>query len=449
MPTKGRSTQSKESAGQTTECCESSTNPAPKELQSSTGLTSVDSPPEAQRADQLCRQPTFSPGVPQDSMSRKLFHHYDQAIAPRMVWVDSADNPFRNVVMQVATQSPALMSSILTLASGDLRARSHDALVPISNHSNQLNRYQEQTLSHLVNHLKDRIENQPGVTHLSQLAGAVLATFFLSHLSINLGDYTARRLHIRATWSMIEHWNLSPPNVHASLAPIRDFLLEEVYILKVAEFVSSFQPWELPYGAASTLSIEKPFIQYCHTIMEVSHIERNKRAYESTTNPQLPLRVLLRKLQEARELSKAYRLMFESSVESRDTFNYVIDLFHYAGVIYTCQVVNDEPESRKIAIDTHYTLLELLRQCSDLSLIAQDLAWPIFLAGTECYDSPEDRLLVEEKMGEIMGITGFTERQRVLFFLKEYWDLWDKDPSTNWIDMAEAYAKRGEPLFIF
>ncbi|RMZ81358.1 hypothetical protein DV738_g2166, partial [Chaetothyriales sp. CBS 135597] len=441
MPTKARSTQSKESAGQT-ECCESSSDAAAKESQSD------DSPPEAQAVDQLCRQPRYPPGMPQDSTSRKLFYHYDQAIAPRMVWVDTADNPFRNIVMQVATQSPALMSSILTLASGDLRARSHDSLIPVNNGS-QINRYQEQTLSHLVNHLKDRIENQPGVNQLSQLAGAVLATFFLSHLSINLGDYSARRLHIRATWSMIEHWNLSPPNVHASLAPIRDFLLEEVYILKTCEFVTSFQPWELPYGAASSISIQKPFVQYCHTILDVVHIDRNKREYESTTNPQLPIEALVAKFEEARNLSKKYNATYQSSAASRATFDYVVDLFHYAGLIYTSQVVNDGPESQKVALNAHQTLLELIRQCSDLSVIAQDLAWPIFLAGTKCYDSPNDRSMIEEKLAEIMGITGFTERQRLLLFIKEYWSLCEENPATNWIDMAERYAKRGEPIFIF
>ena len=84
------------------------------------------------------------------SSARELLHHYTNVVAAQMVWVDSAQNPFREIIIPLAMQSPALMLSILSIAAGDMWSRSGQAFDCSFDSLQVLDKYRGQTLTHLV-----------------------------------------------------------------------------------------------------------------------------------------------------------------------------------------------------------------------------------------------------------------------------------------------------------
>ncbi len=181
-----------------------------------------------------------------------------------MVWVDAIQNPFREIVIPLAIQSPALMMSILSVAAGDMWSRSGQTVDCSFDSSRLLDRYRGQTLSHLVDHL--RIEtgygsNTPAVLADNDRASPILAAFLLGSLGLKMNDFPAWRLHNRAAWSMLDHWTTSTPNANNPFSGIKKFLLQEVYSCKVWESVTTFQALGDVCGAASLLNSEGPFIQ--------------------------------------------------------------------------------------------------------------------------------------------------------------------------------------------
>jgi hypothetical protein len=69
----------------------------------------------------------------QNPEHRKLLHHYNQYVAPNMVWNDSSDNPWRQVIMPMALHSAPLLYSTLAFASKHLNAMRRSTSTDVNN----------------------------------------------------------------------------------------------------------------------------------------------------------------------------------------------------------------------------------------------------------------------------------------------------------------------------
>ncbi|KIW18502.1 hypothetical protein PV08_02790 [Exophiala spinifera] len=404
----------------------------------------------------LLRELNPSHVMSEDPFSLRLVQYYDHVVAPQMVWIDSSENPFRHVVIPLAIQTPVLMTSILTLASGDLRVRSHGIYASEFAVSSRLESYQEETLVRLARHLKDATEapaTTQTVADISPTAGNVLATFLMIYLSVKLGDVSNYRLHTRAAWSLIENWRLSLPlRVQPSMQGLRDFLLHEAYLFKVCVALSTFQPFDDPYEAASMINEDQPFMRYLKIILDLVEIEQSKRSRSHSRSHQrnfwldLSVVALRKEFDAARERSLKHK--FRVPVPPR-IFEHLVDLFHYSGIYFGSQVLSHDQQSASFATSAHRSLLSLLRQVPDIKLVAQNLGWPVFFAGTGCHGSPDDISFVRIQLQEVIRLTGWSERRRLLRFLEEFWTLSDGGTPPSWIDLAQSYAFRGEPILIF
>lgn len=74
----------------------------------------------------------------QISDERRLLHHYDHVVAPNMAWADCPENPWRNIIIPLALESPPLLNAILAFAAKHINAISFPAskestsMIPIS-----------------------------------------------------------------------------------------------------------------------------------------------------------------------------------------------------------------------------------------------------------------------------------------------------------------------------
>jgi hypothetical protein len=245
---------------------------------------------------------------------------------------------------------------------------------------------------------------------------------------------------------MIQHWTTCPPTL---LDGIRAFLLQEVYASKVWETVCTFQPLEDLHGVASAVDPDGPFIQYLKIILTLTDYERSE-AQGNTEHEHIPsVTSLQTSLEEARKRTMKYVNVVDfQSRGSREAFHHVVEAYHQAGLLFGCQVLFTDTRASDVRNSARQQLFEHLRAISFPELIAQDLTWPVFIAGTECQGNTQDEHLVQDQMREIMKLSGVLRRPNLLCFLQHLWSLQVYSASTTWISLARTYAERGEPILI-
>ncbi|KAI1611247.1 fungal-specific transcription factor domain-containing protein [Exophiala viscosa] len=427
------------------------------EVPASEGVHQVDemasdrSPHNAEH--RLILQPDYTPGICHHPSARELLHHYTNVVAAQMVWVDSTQNPFRKIIIPLAMQSPALMLSIFSVAAGDIWSRSGQTFDCSFDSLHLLDKYRGQTLTHLVDHLK--VETAQGLHNPPDLAvndrvSPILAAFLLSSLGIKLNDSSAWRLHLRAAWSMVEHWNTCFPNTTLSTSGVKEFLLQEMYFCKVWESVTTFQSLSDTGGTSSLFNIDGPFIQYLGIISTLADIERSSHAGRcEEVRSGLTMSTLIVMFDEARRRSKNYAntITFRSP-GARAAFEYVVDLHHHAGVLYGSHVLSDDGRSSVLTDSSRVALFQYLHKVTGPEIIAQDLTWPVFIAGIECHGRVEYQRLVCQKMQDIMRMSGELERPRLVSFLADFWFSQGQGSKDSWTKLARAYASRGTPIII-
>lgn len=128
-------------------------------------------------------------------------------------------------------------------------------------------------------------------------------------------------------------------------------------------------------------------------------------------------------------------------------FESLVELLHDAGVLYSCHVFPGDADAEKTANVSRRLIFAHLEQLAVTEIIAQDLTWPTFIAGTECQDCNKRQNFVESKMLEIMRLSGKLERPRLLQFLKEFWHL-EGRTSASWIAVARSWAQEDKPILI-
>jgi hypothetical protein len=96
----------------------------------------------------------------------------------------------------------------------------------------------------------------------------------------------------------------------------------------------------------------------------------------------------------------------------------------------------------------------------DNPIYAQDLVWPLFMAGTEASEADE-REMVVRKLEQAMRGTGFSNCEKALEFLRALWA--DRDTVVNgllfgqvqtstshdWISFAREWERSGHVFWVF
>jgi hypothetical protein len=72
---------------------------------------------------------SFSSPLLESQNVRFLLHHYNHVVAANMTWADSSENPWRDIIIPMAMESPLVLLSILTFASKHMSAMAQSALL--------------------------------------------------------------------------------------------------------------------------------------------------------------------------------------------------------------------------------------------------------------------------------------------------------------------------------
>lgn len=83
---------------------------------------------------------------------------------------------------------------------------------------------------------------------------------------------------------------------------------------------------------------------------------------------------------------------------------------------------------------------------------AQEMACPVFLAGTECPGPgrANDQELGERRMEEIMRINGPLNRVKMMEFLRRWWSMRVEGKVVgSWVELAKEEASGWETFLVF
>jgi hypothetical protein len=71
-----------------------------------------------------------------------------------------------------------------------------------------------------------------------------------------------------------------------------------------------------------------------------------------------------------------------------------------------------------------------------------NLAWPIFIAGTECYADGDRQLILRDLYQSLSDVTGFKHHGDVLTFLETFWSSGESD----WRILAKQWEGLGRRI---
>ncbi|PNP61414.1 hypothetical protein FNYG_13897 [Fusarium nygamai] len=124
----------------------------------------------------------------------------------------------------------------------------------------------------------------------------------------------------------------------------------------------------------------------------------------------------------------------------RGDFIRLVDAYHNAALLYTARCLGHQygPEETVSLGD----LFRLLTGTENLHGWIHNLAWPIFIAGTESYGDDDRQLIVRSLYESLSEVTGFKHHGDVLTFLETFWSGGDAD----WRILAKRWGDLGRRI---
>ena len=138
-----------------------------------------------------------------------------------------------------------------------------------------------------------------------------------------------------------------------------------------------------------------------------------------------------------------------------------VNCFYYAGLVYSHRALlrNDthnlaHPDERQMQLNS--SRVELFHALgfaeTNRPTFAQDLVWPLFIAGTEATLKAEQEMVVA-KLQQAMSETGFSNCQHALEFLRALWQRREVDEifgkELDWIAFAREWTGQGRTFLVF
>jgi hypothetical protein len=247
------------------------------------------------------------------------------------------------------------------------------------------------------------------------------------------------------------------------------FLEQELFIASTFASMTNFvnfipQNEDFRPGISEPISI---FVEFLKLLEMVTSLER-----QATTKPSLLVSSGvtpsgLRKLFEhAISRTPAMGETFQVAGHSEYVhFSRIVNCFYHAGLIYSyralikdsCSGQDLYPASlieRDSQIATSKAELFRILDFEEPSkpTFAQDLVWPLFIAGTEA-SHKDDQQMVVSKLQQAMSGTGFSNCQHALEFLEALWERRDSESTSatqfDWISFAREWTGQGRTFLVF
>ncbi|KAJ5767157.1 uncharacterized protein N7511_004773 [Penicillium nucicola] len=355
------------------------------------------------------------------------------------------------MILPMAESSETVLSSILAIAAHDLASEYQPNDVGFQAYHQMSRTYQNKSLALLAKELNSLSASSSFGSDVSTSSAFTLASvIILCNNEFMQPQGAGWRVHLAAAREIIMAAK-SRSHTYKPLASIEEFLMIEFYEASVWANLTTFDDSNedvKPFPHSNETAV---FTDFVRVIDEITQMERHKFRSQSQGLPHHsgPTPAILMQINSARDsmLHLADTINFHVE-EDRKTFKLVVLMYYHATLIYSCQALGELPTRD---FDAHSSRDEILQYLQSLSgmridLFAQDLVWPLFMAGTEIRSNPDAHNVIRAGFHSVMQFSRTLDRARVLSFLESWW----QSPVTyvSWIDLARKQYRASHCDFL-
>jgi len=297
-------------------------------------------------------------------------------------------------------------------------------------------------------------------------SNAILATMLvLCNVETVWPDSPVWQVHLNAARTVMASYEDTPPiKTHEDSTSI--FLEQELFIATTFASTTNFLSFNSNEEYRLTTAICKPssiFIEFLKLLQMVTSLERQAITNpESLANSGVSPAGLRRLFEHARsctlEMGKTFQV---SGSQEYLHLSRTVNCFYHAGLIYSYRALwKDDPLDPNLSTEKETQImtskLELFYALgfaeTNKPTFAQDLVWPLFIAGTEATRKKEQEMVIL-KLQQAMSETGFSNCQHALEFLNALWQRKRGDEvqenGLDWIAFAREWAGQGKTFLVF
>ncbi|EXJ87370.1 hypothetical protein A1O3_04329 [Capronia epimyces CBS 606.96] len=376
-------------------------------------------------------------------MVHRLTDHYASAIAPLMVWLDSAKNGYRRLVIPLAEKHPLLRLAILAISAAHMPHDPDPDLDPT---------FSQSAGQAAIRMITERVRH---MTHTESIwedreAEAMLAAMLtLSNHSLLGSELSLAQSHRQAARILINTVTLK----RAPDDELTVFLENQLASYDILACTTLFNLEHVQHA-----TVPRPdrgdvlfgdFLNTLHRITIGSLQELAGGPHSATPRSRPSLSDLEQDFELARgsTLLTAGPMIGASSRSVRQDFVRLVQTYHYAGVLYACKRLNlSDGDSDEVEKHHAARLFQVLNQFEDINASLHNLAWPIFIAGIcSCGDKQQEQkrmATVSDLCRMLSTSTGFEHYNNLFTFLQELWH----SPGQDWSVLARQWERRGLPV---
>ena len=355
------------------------------------------------------------------------------------------------MILPMAENSETVLSSILAIAAHDLASEYHSNDVGSRTYHQMSKMYQNKSLALLAKELKTLSASSSSGSDVNASSAFTLASvIILCNNEFMQPQGAGWRVHLAAAREVIlAAKNRSHP--HRQLTSIEEFLMIEFYEASVWANLTTFDDSSEDVKPFPHSKENAVFTDFVRVIDEITQLERLRFRSQSRSFPYHsgPTPAVIMQINSAKYsmIHLAETINFHAE-EDRRTFQLVVLMYYHATLIYSCQALGEPPTQDFNAHSSRNEILKYLQCLSGMriDLFAQDLVWPLFMAGTELRGNPEAQNLIRGGFHSVMQFSRTLDRARVLSFLESWW----KTPGVyvSWIDMARTQYRSSHCDFL-
>lgn len=275
---------------------------------------------------------------------------------------------------------------------------------------------------------------------------AMLATILiLCNLEMIRSESSVWSVHWKAARTITRRWT-TPHHSSSLLDPTCQLLIKEAFAYDAFASSTTFDNDDQIPGSVLNESNEDVFIEWMRIVQEVTTSERYRHNSSKMGNPCTPptdMATLERRFEFARQRTLHFeKSMNFGSPELHRDFGILVDIFHFAGLLYSFRALLDTASISAVMQQLVQNTIQRINQIEVRSAFQHDFVWPLFIIGTESRDSVELQGFVESRLLEAMNSTGFSNCYPALQFLQRFWGTL---PSTavDWLQFARQESARG------
>lgn len=370
--------------------------------------------------------------------------HYSANIAPKMVWLDSSDNPYKRLVVPSARQHHILGDAISHVSFFHEARQRGTTGNTIETSTQSMIKKLAAEIGKMTN--LDGFASTYSEAESSNLVSILASILVLSNSSLMESHIFVAQMHRHAARTIVRAF----PAQATSQDELFKFLKEQLAIYDILASTTTFTPKDVRDAITfDEHGSHAVFGQYLNVIHRIT-----VQAVERDTNGTQAKLILYAALVDELELARASTLLvfgsWSRSFSKPECSNFIrlVDAHHHAGILYANSrlKMGIEKDVKRYHVGRLYQILELLE---GVEAHLQNLPWVLFIAGICSYDQSRWGTVMRicSKLCDHIGFGHFTQLQR---FLVELADKQDNRlvEELDWMPLAKEWEKNGVPLVL-